>query len=105
MSDARLLRHLVFDASESDDGILTLEASASTRGPAHEAVMAEVRRVLDWAELAFAGRHGPLDEGHAWDHALLVQDEAGGWRTVTLTLAATAEFAEAFAGAFIRDED
>ncbi|MFT7722435.1 MAG: hypothetical protein QM788_06350 [Roseateles sp.] len=94
------MRHLIFDLSDGSDGILTLEAMASTREAAHAAVMAEVAQLLAWAHAAFGGRQGPVEDGHAWDHELLVQHEAGGWVTVTLTFSASAEFAEAFQAAF-----
>lgn len=90
------LVHLVFELSEGDDGSYTLDAMASTRPEARAQVTAEVEAVLGWARTAFAGREGPLDDGHAWDHDLLVQAEAGGWTTVTLSLSARAEFLEAF---------
>jgi len=94
------MRYLGFDLSEGSDGILTLEAMASTREADHAAVMAEVAQVLAWAQAGFAGRQGPVEDGHAWDHDLLVQREAGGWVTVTLSLSASAEFAEAFQARF-----
>ncbi len=97
------MHHLTFDLTDSSDDILTLEAMASTREAQHAAVMAEVQQVLAWAQAEFGGRQGPVEEGHAWDHELLVQHEAGGWVTVTLTFSASAEFAEAFQAAFARD--
>lgn len=97
--------HLTFDLTDSSDGILTLEAMASTRDAAHAAVMAEVQRVLAWALAEFGGRQGPVEDGFAWDHELLVQHEAGGWVTVTLTFSATPEFAEAFQAAFVAADE
>ena len=94
------MRHLTFDLTDSSDGVLTLEAMASTREAEHAAVMAEVAQVLAWAQAEFGGRQGPVEDGHAWDHELLVQHEAGGWMTVTLTFSASAEFAEAFQARF-----
>lgn len=94
------MRYLTFDILDSSDDILTLEAMASTREAEHAAVMAEVDRVLAWARAEFGGRQGPVEDGHAWDHELLVQREAGGWLTVTLTFSASAEFAEAFQARF-----
>jgi len=100
------MRHLGFDLSDGSDGILTLEAMASTRAGGHAAVMAEVGQVLAWAQAEFGGRQGPVEEGNAWDHELLVQHEADGWVTVTLTFSALAEFAEAFQARFAEaDED
>lgn len=94
------MQYLHFELSEGDDGVLTLDAMASTRADSHAAVMAEAQQVLDWAWREFPGQHGPVEEGMAWDHELLVQEEAGGWRTVTLTLSAAAHFVEAFVAEF-----
>ena len=98
------LHWLDFDHTDGSDGILTLEAMASTRETEHAAVMAEVEQVLAWARAAFRGRQGPVEEGHAWDCELLVQHEAGGWITVTLSLSASQEFVDAFALVFEADE-
>ena len=94
------MRFLDFDLSDGSDGILTLEAMASTREAGHAAVMAEVAQVLAWAQAEFGGRQGSVEDGSAWDHELLVQREEGGWVTVTLTFSASAEFAEAFQARF-----
>ena len=99
------MRHLTFDLTDSSDEILTLEAMASTREAQHGAVMAEVNQVLAWARAEFGGRQGPVEDGNAWDHELLVQHEAGGWITVTLTFSASPEFAEAFQATFGAPED
>ena len=85
------MRYLMFDLSDSDDGVHTLEAMASTRIEAHTAVLAEVQQVLGWAWQHRPDGHGPMADGMTWDHELLVQVEAG-WHTVTLTLAGTADF-------------
>jgi hypothetical protein len=95
------MNFLSFDLTDSSDDILTLEAMASTR---EAEVMAEVAQVLAWAQAEFAGRQGPVEDGHAWDHELLVQHEAGGWITVTLTFSASPEFAGAFQAAFGDDD-
>jgi hypothetical protein len=99
------MRHLTFDLTDSSDDILTLEAMASTREAEHAAVMAEVAQVLAWAQAEFGGRQGPVEDGNAWDHELLVQHEAGGWITVTLTFSASPEFAEALQAAFVEVDD
>ena len=100
------MEYLTFDLTDSSDDILTLEAMASTREAEHAAVMAEVGQVLAWAQSEFRGRQGPVEDGNAWDHELLVQHEAGGWVTVTLTFSASVEFAEAFRARFAEpDED
>ncbi|KQW46726.1 MULTISPECIES: hypothetical protein [unclassified Roseateles] len=97
--------YLTFDLTDSSDDILTLEAMASTREAEHAAVMAEVALVLAWARADFGGRQGPVEDGNAWDHELLIQHEAGGWITVTLTFSASPEFAEAFQEVFVKTED
>lgn len=99
------MRYLSFDLTDSSDDILTLEAMASTREAEHAAVMAEAAQVLAWAQTGFGGRQGPVEDGYAWDHELLVQHEAGGWVTVTLTFSASGEFAEAFQAAFSGQDD
>ena len=99
------MRHLTFDLTDGSDDILTLESMASSREPEHAAVMAEVQQVLAWAQAEFGGRQGPVEDGNAWDHELLVQHEAGGWVTVTLTFSASAEFAEAFQRTYGEAED
>jgi len=102
------MQHLSFDLSESADGVLTLEAMASSRASdtaTHAAVMAEVEAVLAWARDEFGGPPGPVEDGYEWDHELLVQQEAGGWVTVTLTFSASPAFAEAFQARFGAPED
>jgi hypothetical protein len=95
------MRYLLFDLSEGDDGISTLEAMATTSTlEKHNEALAEAEQVVAWAHQHFPGRHGPVEEGHAWDHELLVQHETGEWITVTLTLGASAEFVAAFLAAF-----
>jgi hypothetical protein len=98
------MRYLTFDLTDSSDDILTLEAMASTREAEHAAVLAEVEQLLAWARAEFGGRQGPVEDGHAWDHELLVQPEPGGWTTVTLTFSASAEFAEALRARFCADD-
>jgi len=99
------MRYLIFDFSDGDDGIASFEAMASTRADEHPVVLAEAQQVLDWAHRHFPNRHGPVEDGHAWDHELLVQQEEGGWLTVTLTLSASAEFADAFFAVYGDVED
>jgi hypothetical protein len=91
---------LSFDVVEVDDGISSLEAMASTAAGQHAAVMAEVRRVLDWAWRRFPDSHGPIDDGMEWDHDLQVTVEEGGWHTVTLTLTGTGRFVEELIATF-----
>ena len=94
------MRYLSFDLSDNADGITTLEALASTTAEQHGAVMAEVRQVLDWAWRRFPHTHGSADDGMDWDDDLQVRVEGGGWHAVTLTLTASAAFANEFAAAF-----
>ena len=122
------LDYLHFDYAESGDGAGTLEAMASVWPEQVPAMHAEVARVLAWAHAEFAGRRGPLDEGFDWDYDLhgmreltapeaLHYDEGAGRLTVeagqpgkarhtlTLALAGSAEFCEAFRQHFGLDAD
>lgn len=99
------MRYLSFDVSDNADGVTTLEALASTPAHQHAAVMAEVEQVLAWARHQFPHTRGAADDGMDWDHDLQVQQEQGGWHAVTLTLSASARFAEAFLDAFAPEED
>lgn len=97
------LHYLTVDLSDDTDGVGTIEASASTAPEQGDAVDAEIQQVLGWASRRFPGDHGPLDEGHAWDHDLQITQEQSGertWRTVTLTISASPAFMEAFAAHF-----
>ncbi len=94
------MHYLSFDLSDNDDGITTIEALASTGAAQHDAVMAEVRQVMDWAWQAFPHTHGTADDGMDWDHDLQVSVEPGGWHAVTLTLTASPAFAGEFVAAF-----
>jgi hypothetical protein len=99
------MHYLSFDLSEDADGITTLEAMASTTAAQHAAVMIEVQQVLDWAWHHYPHSHGPVDEGMDWDHDLLVQVEDGGWFAVSLSLAGSPRFVEAFFAAFDPAQD
>jgi len=94
------LRLLTLDLSDNDEGVVTIEALASTAAAQHAAALAEAKQLLDWAWREFPHTHGPADDGGQWDHDLQVVDEGGGWHAVTLTLTGTAEFAGAFVQAF-----
>lgn len=97
------LHYLTFDLSEDTDGVGTVEVMASTDPAQADGVDAEVQSVLDWAWRRFAYSHGPLEDGHDWDHDLQVtiEDTAGRpWRTVTLTLSGSPAFIAAFAEHF-----
>ncbi len=99
------MHYLSFDLSDDAQGVTTIEALASTDAATHPAVLAEVQQVLDWAWQHFGSTHGPVEDGMDWDHDLQVSIEPGGWHAVTLTLAASSAFAEAFVAAFMPDED
>lgn len=100
MPPAIPVRYLIFDLSDSTDGVTTLDAMASTSKDQLAAVMAEASRVLDWAWQRFPHTHGPAHEGMEWDHELRVCVEEGGWHTVTLTLTASPRFIEEFVATF-----
>jgi VCBS repeat-containing protein len=95
------VQYLSFDLS----CVTTLEALASTAAEQHGAVMAEVQQVLDWAWRHYPHSHGPLDDGMDWDDDLQVQVEDGRWHAVSLTLAGSARFIEAFSAAFDQPQD
>lgn len=99
------MHYLSFDLSCDADGVTTLEALASTAAEQHGAVMAEVQQVLDWAWRHYPHSHGPLDDGMDWDDELQVQVEDGRWHAVSLTLAGSARFIEAFSAAFGQPRD
>ena len=94
------LRLLTVDVSDNDEGVVTIEALASTPAGRHAAAQAEAQQVLDWAWRTFPHTHGPADEGGEWDHDLQAGPEADGWHAVTLTLTGTPEFARAFEATF-----
>lgn len=94
------MHYLTFTLSESVDGVSTLEAMAATSADRHPAVLAEVEAVLAWARKRFPTTQGPVEDGHDWDHDLQVSVEDNTWSVVTLTLAASPAFVEAFDDAF-----
>jgi hypothetical protein len=98
------LRWLTLDVSDNDEGVVTIEALASTDAGGHPFALAEARTVLDWAWRAFPDAHGPADEGGQWDHDLQSGVEPGGWHSVALTLTGTPGFAREFAAAFTSGE-
>ncbi len=91
---------LTFDLADVGDGVSSLDAMASTGAHQHQAVMAEVQQVLDWAWRRYPESHGPIDDGATWDHDLQVTIEDGGWHTVALTLTGNARFVEDFVATF-----
>lgn len=90
------LHHLTFTFSEGVDGVSTLEAMAATAADRHPAALAEAQALLAWAWQQFPDSHGPPDQGHDWDHDLQVGVEDGTWSVVTLTLAGSPRFIDAF---------
>lgn len=100
------MHYLQFEISDDADGVTTLEAVAATGSDRHPAVLAEAQEVLDWAWRQFPHSHGPIDEGHDWLHDLQVvqEGEGGRWQVVTLTLAASPRFVDAFQAVFGADE-
>lgn len=103
------LRYLDFDFSEDEDGNGCFDALADTPAERHVAVMAEVKLVLDWAQAAFAGQQGALDDGGAWDHNLQVLSGeanaalAAGRCSVSLSLSGTPAFCAALRQRFHLD--
>lgn len=92
--------YLGFERSEGADGVITVEALASTRADRHAAVLQEVDTVLAWAWAQFPHTHGPIEDGNDWDHDLQVVLEQGSWHAVSLTLTGTPPFVEALLAAF-----
>lgn len=112
------LDYLDFEYSEDEDGNGTWDAMASVADSRWQALLAEVRQVLQWASQDFRGRRAPLDEGGDWDYDLSAQDDdngralhlrwnassakldaptpqTGGYLTLTLTLTGNAAFGDA----------
>ena len=56
--------------------------------------------MLDWVWRLFPHSHGPIEDGHEWLHDLQITVEDGHWQVVTLTLAASPRFVDAFAVEF-----
>jgi len=94
------LHWLTLDVSDNDEGVVTIEALASSDAAGQAAALAEAHAILAWAWRAFPDSHGPADDGGQWDHDLQSGVEAGGWHAVALTLTGTPEFARAFAAEF-----
>ena len=103
------LHYLDFDYSEDENGNGCFDALADTLAERHPAVLAEVALVLGWAQAAFAGQHGALDEGGAWDHDLQVLPGgasaalAAGRYSVSLSLSGTPAFCAALRQRFSLD--
>ncbi len=92
------LQFLDFDHSEDAQGCTTFDAMASVRHGQLAAVRAEIAQVLDWAEAAFAGQRGSVDEGGEWDFDLQerADGESPGWQLLTLSISGSPQFCAAF---------
>lgn len=86
------LNFLDFDVSEDDDGLCSWSALAAPAPVHREALLAEVQALLH-ALTQSLGPAGPLDEGHAWDMALDIQ-QGSDRTTVSLHLAGRQALAE-----------
>jgi hypothetical protein len=93
------LYYLNFDASDDGEGTGTWDAMASVKPKDLDAVLAEVKTVLDQAEAHSPGPRGALDDGGAWD-ADCQQHKDGDWISVSLTLTGPWEWGEALVGHF-----
>lgn len=93
------LMYLDFDLSDDADERCNFDALAAPPAPELPAVRAEVQAVLDWARAEF-GPPVALDDGGDWDYALQEandgQGQSGPRQEVSLSLAGSARFAEAF---------
>lgn len=98
------LSYLDFDFSEDTEGVGVFDAMATVGPPHLAAVNAEVEQVLAWANAAFTGRRGPVEDGGEWDYDLQAWQEpatAGApLQTVTLSISGTAAFCAAFRDEF-----
>ena len=120
------LDYLDFDVSEEADGGGSFDAVASVGPQQLPAVHAEIVTVLDWAHAVFAGQRAPPEDGGTWDFDLqslqewsvaetmtydqgsgqldVRPDTAGAPRhTVSLSIAGSADFCDAFRAAFQLD--
>ncbi len=80
--------------------MVSFDAVASVRVARLSEVRAEADAVVAWARATVAGQEGPLDEGGAWDHELVVSDDGEGWHTLTITLTGDETFAALFEQVF-----
>lgn len=79
------LDYLDFDYSEDADGHGSFDAMAAADPQHLPALLAEVARVLAWAEAQFPGARGPLEEGGLWDYELQGVEEVATPLSVRLT--------------------
>lgn len=117
------LNFLEFDYSDDDDGHGSFDAMAAVSPAQWPALVAEVERVLAWAQREFPGTRGALEDGGQWDCELqgvretptpldLRYDEATGRLrasegapgqpriTLSLTVSGTPAFCDALREAF-----
>ena len=97
------LRYLDFDYSEDTEGHGTFDAMASTAPEKTREVLAEIARVLAWADSAFPDARGALDDGAMWDFDLHQAREEPNLDIVTFSLSGTADFCAAFCEQFAVD--
>jgi hypothetical protein len=64
------LQFLDFDYTEDAEDHGSFDAMASAAPAQLPGLQAEILRVLRWAERAFPGAQGPLEEGGEWDFEL-----------------------------------
>ena len=93
------LVYLIFDFTDEGAGRGSYDAMASVLPDRLPAVMAEVDAVLRWAREEFGEASAEAGE---WDFELRVtdDDDAVARKTLTLTLAGSQAFCDAFAQAF-----
>ncbi len=76
MKTPHMLDYLDFDTSDDGEGISSLDAMAYAKAAQWPALAAEVTQLLAWCSDAF-GAPGALEDGHAWDLDLQLQNDAG----------------------------
>lgn len=71
-----MLDYLDFERSDDGEDTTTWDALAHVAAARWPQLSRELLQVLRWAA-AQAGAPGPLDDGHAWDYDLQLQDAGG----------------------------
>ncbi|MDB5877651.1 MAG: hypothetical protein JWQ41_1065 [Variovorax sp.] len=99
------LDYLDFEFSDEESGHGSFDAMASVTADRLPAVLAEIDRVLAWAEKAFgpgAGLKDGLEDGGEWDCEVQRAEELGSppRTTVTFTLSGSPAFCDAFRDKF-----
>lgn len=90
------LQYLLFEISDDTDGVVCLDALASTQAGHGAQVRQEAERVLAWARAHFPQGPGPMGEGHDWDFDLQQHEAGQGWHELSLSITASEAFAQAF---------